>query len=159
TYLFVLLIVEFSGRRLIFTGQFGDEKKRGAAGGKIHTGGKETGGAGATLVGGGFVDEGMRRSGELLGVFVGVERRAVKAQVFVVHCSSRDALCDRRRSERCVHGRFGDGGGEDGGDGVGVGFGVERAGFGREAEKRRKENLETGARDRQIQSEERKFQV
>src|SRR5258707_1656662 len=69
TCLFVLLIVEFSGRRLIFTGEFGNEKERGAVRGEIHADGKNPGGAGAAFVGVEFINERLRLGGESFFVF------------------------------------------------------------------------------------------
>src|SRR5258708_18135273 len=69
TCLFVLLIVEFSGWRLIFTGEFGNEKERGAVRGEIHAHGKNADGAGATFGGVEFINERLRLHGDTLFVF------------------------------------------------------------------------------------------
>src|SRR6266481_3580054 len=69
TCLFVLLIVEFSGWRLIFTGEFGNEKERGAVRGEIHAHGKNADGAGAAFGGVELVNERLRLHGDTFFVF------------------------------------------------------------------------------------------
>src|SRR5258708_38740168 len=131
TCLFVLLIVEFSGWRLIFTGEFGNEKERGAVRGEIHADGKNAGGAGAALGGVEFINERLRLGGESFFVFGFIRPQYVCIGHRVSASLAGSGGGAARGRERGGHCPPHDGRDEERGEGFGVGLGGERTGVGR----------------------------